>query len=119
MADESDIIQALRDDPTVNGIVSGRIYSELRTERDPMPAVTVELLAGVPTNYLDGEPGMDRRVMAVACYDKTRRGSRALGYAVRAVLEPRGYLLNEGPIGYDETLKSWETLLEFSFWQRR
>lgn len=119
MTSEADIVQLLRDNPTIANTVQGRVYAELRTQSDPVPALTVELLSGTPANMLDGRPKVDRRIIIVTAYAKDRPTVKTLAYNARDTLELTGHMLQEGPVDYDPDKKEWSMSLEFSFWQGR
>ncbi len=119
MKSEADIVQMLRDNPTISGMVGERVYAELRAQGDAAPALTVELLSGTPANMLDGRPKVDRRIIIVTAYAKDRPTVKTLAYNARDTLELTCHLLQEGPVDYDPDKKEWSIGLEFSFWQGR
>lgn len=119
MTTEANIVQQLLTDPNVSAVVGDRVYAELRTQADTVPAVTVELLSGTPANTLDGRPRVDRRILILTAYAKDRPTVKTLAYNVRDSLELTGHMLQEGPVDYDPDSKLWSISLEFSFWQGR
>lgn len=83
---ETALYTALKDDATVNGIVGARIYPHAAAPNATVPYIAYERISSVRPQAMQTEPGNVRARFEFNMVDDTPIKARALGKAVRDVL---------------------------------
>jgi len=104
----------------VNAFVSGRIYGFGQAPQSPAkPYITWQVVSGVPSNYHDRAPTVDRQRIQVDIWSDDQSETLSLGTAVRTEMDKHGHQLNQlGPEVDDETYTN-RLMLDYAVWVTR
>jgi hypothetical protein len=93
---EAGIYQALRDDPTVSGLVGTNIFQVMLPKDTILPAVVYLFVSRGSVNSFAGANPLEFGRIQFDCYARTYAGTKGLSRAVRDRLVP----LNDAPVGF-------------------
>ena len=85
---EAGLFQFLRNEPTVNALVGGRIFGVMLPKTPAFPAIVYAMVASVPIESLAGDNPTRARRFQFDCYADTYQVSRQVSNAVRRLLVP-------------------------------
>lgn len=126
MSDETQIISILKAAGALTAVCSSRIYADQAEQAprntsgsDPRSYVVIDLVTGVPQNYLGQAYTMTRRRIQINVFATTPLVAREMTDACIAALESYGVILFENPSFYDGATKLYSRSLDFSIHQPR
>jgi len=80
---EQAIYSKLSADPAVSALVSTRIYPSVVPQGESMPAITYQMVSGVPEETTDTAQGWRVARFQITCWAETYSGAKTLAEAVR------------------------------------
>ncbi|WP_460640109.1 DUF3168 domain-containing protein [Larkinella harenae] len=83
------------------------------------PYATYGVFNGVPENYMDQVPDLDRLGTQVDVWAKTSESCQQSAVAIRNALEPIGHMTSISNMERDPQTKSYRLRLEFDFYTTR
>ena len=98
------IYNLLKNDATVNGQVSGRIYPELAKEGVSMPYIVYSVVSNSPSDTKDGTP-IDEAQCEIFSVGSTYETCNNLADKVRSALDRKGVTVTDASAG-DITVQS-------------
>ena len=98
------IYNLLKNDATVNGQVSGRIYPELAKEGVAMPYIVYSVVSNSPSDTKDGTP-IDEAQCEIFSVGSSYQTCNNLADKVRAALDRKGVTVTDASAG-DITVQS-------------
>jgi hypothetical protein len=100
-------------DGTVAGLVGARVSPLVRSQDEPVPAITLALLAVNPFTTLDDPPNLDSNIVQVNCWAATYDAAQTLSAACRAALETAGLSMRGQSERYEPAVDEYLVALEF------
>ena len=115
----------VKDDPSVQAVLGDdpmRFYPFGEADEEVQkPAVyaTWQIVSGLPQNKLSGRVDLDWFRVQLDVWGKVTTEVEAAANALRAALEPRGYMVSINPEGRDPETRLYRMSFDFEFWQSR
>ena len=98
-----------------------RVYPEIAPEKTPLPRITYTRISTTPQNSFDGHARIDRVIMQVDCWERTRAKSLELGREARAAL-PSSLafkpILQAEYDSFEPETRLYRRTLEFACWDK-
>jgi len=81
----------------------------------PLPYLVWQTISGIPENYLDDLPDMDKTRVQIDVWAATGAQAEAIAQSVRDALEPGAYMISFGNTTRDPETRAFRFGLDFDF----
>lgn len=116
MAGETALYGALSGDSNITGIVSDRIYSDIRDQGDILPAIYFERSGTEFINTIDSfAPQGEKSSFIVSCFETTREKSEALSAYIISATATTNFLCIDKQNSFDEETETFTTTMQFDY----
>ena len=104
MSIEQTLYDTLRNDGTVAGLVSTKIYPNVAPDNAAAPYIVYQLIVGTAHNQLVGAPGSERKVLQLSCISSSYSNAKAIAVACKSAINGTvGYMTSEGDDYFAQT----------------
>lgn len=110
MSIETDLVAALRADPTVASYVASgspqvfRIYPMLAPQTAPVPYITYQVITGSAFNVTNGAPCGEQKRVQFNCVSNSYGQAKGMAEAIKGALDTEyGYMVGEGDDYFPDT----------------
>jgi hypothetical protein len=114
MSIESTLYDTLRNDVTVAGLVSTRIYPQVAPDNASVPYVTYQVIVGTAHNKLVGAADSERKVIQINCISNSYSNAKTIAVACKAAVNGAVGYLNAERDDYYEQTENHRVMLDFS-----
>lgn len=88
-------------------------------QKQLMPAITWQVISGVPQNTLSDNAPVDNQRIQIDCWATTFEQADELADKVRLVLQEHGHCISENGHDYDAETSRFRISRDYSFWLLR
>jgi hypothetical protein len=114
MSIEQTLYDTLRNDGTVAGLVSTRIYPSVAPDNAAVPYLTYQVISTEAHNKLVGSPDTERKSIQVNCISNSYTESKSISAACKSAINGTvGYLDNDDDDYFAQT-QNYRVRLDFA-----
>jgi hypothetical protein len=111
---EQTLYDTLRNDATVAGLVSTRIFPQVAPDNAATPYIVYQVIGNDPHNTLAGAPNSEQKTVQVGCISNTYSEAKDIAVACKAAINgANGYCTFEGDDYFAQT-ENHRVMLDFS-----